>query len=484
MTTEADDEELARLDAVAQAELVRSGAVSSLELVESAIRRIERADRFLNALTYERFEAARQEASLEPSDAPFHGVPMLLKGLGAGVADEPDHRGSRALRELRNVHAEDSSISRRFSAAGFISLGRTNVPEFGLVSETQNAAYGVTCNPWSTAHSPNGSSGGSAAAVAAGYVPIAHGNDGGGSIRMPASDCGLVGLKPTRGRVSHAPSEGDPMLGHVTSGVLTRSVRDTALVMDILAGHEPGDPTIPPFHGTLGSAVRESPGCLRVGVVSSTPSTKWEVDQACRAAVEDAAALLDRLGHDVEYSHPPAMFEEEYWRCWFAALSPGVSSMVDSITGLQPSGAALDFDPVTMLWAERGWAMTATDLSDAIDWLDGYRRRIGLWWAEAHDVLLCPVSLTPPQLIGSTWASPASIADSVDSLQFCPQWNTTGQPAISIPYTWTAAGLPIGIQLIGGFGREDILIRLAAQLEEARPWFHRYPANEVVDTAA
>lgn len=470
------DAELEVLDAVGQADLVRRRVTSPLELVDAAIARIERMDGALNAVIHERFGLARREAADCPRSAAFAGVPILLKGIGAGIAGEADHSGSRALLELGRTFTADSAIVTRLRSAGFVILGRTNVPEFGLVSETQNDAFGVTRNPWNHAKSPNGSSGGSAAAVAAGMVPIAHANDGGGSIRMPASDCGLVGLKPTRGRVSHAPHEGEPMFAHVVSGVLTRTVRDTAAVMDILAGYEPGDPTIPPSYGSLTSALTRRKRSLRIGLVNQPDSRKWRTHPECMRTVEDAGRALEQLGHRVDAAYPLALFEAEYWDRWFDALSPGIANVVEAVAAERGTDPEDDFDPVTLLWARRGAAMRAVQLAAAIDWLDAFRRRVVQWWEAKHDILLTPVGLTPPQPIGSTWATPEAIADSVDSLQFCPQFNTTGQPAISIPFNWTADG-PIGIQLVAHLGREDLLVGLAAELEEARPWAARYPAR-------
>jgi amidase len=469
------DTELARLDAVGQASLLRDGQASAAELVESAIDRITALNPSLNAVIFERFEAALEE-SRGPLTGPFAGVPLLLKDLGCPAAGQPDHQGSIALKTRGHLADHDCAIVRRFKSAGFVILGRTNVPEFGLVSDTQNAAYGSTRNPWNLEHTAGGSSGGSGAAVASGMVPVAHGNDGGGSLRIPGSHCGLVGLKPSRGRVSHAPDSGDPMLGHVVSGVLTRTVRDTAAVLDVLAGPEPGDPCIPPAPPTRWADTVGRGAPLRIGFVRQTGSQQWPVHPACAQAVEVATSLLAELGHDVHEDHPEALFEEVYWQRWFDALSPTITSAVKWVSSLAP-GSPNEFDPITMLWAERGRELSASALVETLDWMDGYRRRMAAWWSAGHDLLVCPVYVMPPQVRGSFWESPQGITDSVDILRFTPQFNTTGQPAISVPILWTDDDLPVGVQLVAAYGRDDLLLAAAAEIEAARPWMDRYPAH-------
>lgn len=471
----ADD--LFTLDATDQAALVRTGQVSALELVDSAIERITALNPGLNAVIWERFERARDEAAaITGANGPFAGVPLLLKDLGCPVAGEPDHQGSIALKQRGNVFDHDCSIIRRFKAAGFISLGRTNSPEFGLVSDTSNRAYGATRNPWNTEHTPGGSSGGSSAAVAAGMVPVAHGNDGGGSLRIPAAHTGLIGLKPSRGRVSHAPDAGDPMLGHVTSGVLTRSVRDSASILDVLAGAEPGDPCQPSMYaGGLGSALWPPAAGLRIGFVTQPDASRWVTDPECARAVETAASWLEGLGHRVEAAYPEALAEEEFWGKWFDALSPTITSAVGWVRAISPEMTA-EFDAITELWADRGRTMSARDLVETLDWIDRYRRRMAGWWASSHDLLLCPVFLTPPPVLGSFWSRPDGVVDSVNILRFTPQFNSTGQPGISVPILWTADNLPVGVQLVAAYGREDLLLNVAAQIELAHPWNHRYPA--------
>jgi amidase len=429
----------------------------------------------LNAVVYECFDEARRVAS-GPLSGPFAGVPLLLKDLGCPVAGHPSHSGSIVLKRAGVTADRDSALARRFKDAGFVILGRTNVPEFGLVSDTQNRAYGVTRNPWDLERTPAGSSGGAAAAVAAGMVAVAHGSDGGGSIRMPASNCGLVGLKASRGRISEAPG-GDPMFGHIVSGVLTRTVRDTAAIVDAIAGPEPGDPVVAPAPSApFVEAVSRRPGPLKIGFVVSSPSTKHATDPACSAGVEIAAELLEDAGHHVENAWPAALFDERYWPNWFDTLSPVVTLIVDDALLLAGDEDAT-FDAVTKLWDRRGREITAAELTAAIGWLDDYRRRIAAWWADGYDVLVTPVSTQPAALLGRFWSYPGGIEDSVDILQYAPQFNSTGQPAISVPIDWTDAGLPVGVQLVGRYGAEEMLLSLAAEIEERRPWAHRCPPS-------
>src|SRR5437764_1879974 len=297
-------DDLAWLDATAQAELVRTGQLSPLELVEAAIARIEKVDPELNAVIHHRFDAAVQEASGELPDGPFRGVPFLVKDLYAGSAGDPMHNGTRVLRDANYIASADSWLVARYRAAGFIITGRTNTPEFGLVPTTEPVSHGAAHNPWNLDHTPGGSSGGSAAAVAAGLVPVAHGGDGGGSIRIPASMCGCVGLKVTRGRITLGP-DGDESLVSVHN-VITRSVRDTAAVLDATHGPGPGDAAIaPPPTRPYAEEVGADPGQLRIGLMATSPAGQLHPD--CERAVRDAAALLDRLGHHVEESHPPVL---------------------------------------------------------------------------------------------------------------------------------------------------------------------------------
>src|SRR5437773_7555006 len=292
-------DELALLDATAQAELVRQRKASPRELVDAAIARIERVNPKLTAVVIQRFEKARAEAAApDLPDGPFRGVPFLLKDLICHSAGDPYHAGMRLLRELGWVERHDTHLAARFRAAGFVFLGRTNVPELGPAPTTEPLAYGPTRNPWDTGHSTGGSSGGSAAAVAAGLVPVTHANDGGGSIRIPASECGLVGLKPTRGRVSQGPLTGEAWAGGVADGAVTRTVRDAAGLLDAISNRMPGEPYYPPpLPGRLVREIGADPGRLRIGVLDRPGAEGYLDDPQCRAAVAGAARLLESLGH-------------------------------------------------------------------------------------------------------------------------------------------------------------------------------------------
>src|SRR5947207_3602120 len=302
-------DELAFLDATAQADLVRRGKASATELVDAAISRIERVNGELNAVIMPLFDKARAlAASRELPDGPFRGVPFLVKDIFCHTAGDPYHGGMKLLRRLGWTEKADTHLGQKFRAAGLVFVGRTNVPELGSLPTTEPDAYGPTRNPWDTARSSGGSSGGAAAAVAAGLVPAAHANDGGGSIRIPASECGLVGLKPSRGRVSFGPDLGEPIAGLAHEGVVTRSVRDTAALLDILAGYEPGDPhTAPPPLRPYAQEVGTDPGKLRIGILVRLPGETAPTHPDCRAAAESAARLLESLGHTVEPSHPAAL---------------------------------------------------------------------------------------------------------------------------------------------------------------------------------
>src|SRR2546427_2545055 len=306
-------DELAVLDATAQAELVRQRKVSPRELVDAAVARIERLNPKLNAVVTQRFEKARAEAAAPDLPAgPFRGVPFLLKDLICHSAGDPYHAGMRLLRELGWIERYDTHLAARFRAAGFVFLGRTNVPELGPAPTTEPVAYGPTRNPWDTSRSPGGSSGGSAAAVAAGLVPVAHANDGGGSIRIPSSECGLVGLKPSRGRTSLGPDAGEGWGGLSVEHVVARSVRDTAAVLDAVAGYLPGDPyTAPPPARPFRDEAGGPPGRLRVGLLVKAPAGQAEVHPECATAARETARLLESLGHRVEGSFPVPLAEDE-----------------------------------------------------------------------------------------------------------------------------------------------------------------------------
>lgn len=471
-----------RLDAVGQAELVRRGEATPLELVDAAIARIEALDAKLGCVVSQRFEEARlQVVAPDLPAGPFRGVPFLMKDLLCATAGDPLYKGNRALRDAGYKAPADTALARRFREAGLVSVGKSSTPEFGFTVTTEPEAFGPCRNPWNPEHSTGGSSGGSAAAVAARLVPIAHANDGGGSIRIPASECGLVGLKPSRGRVSLAPELGEDWHGFTAEGVVTRSVRDTATALDVIAGPEPGDPyaVLPPERPYVDELSRD-PGRLRVGLLRQRPGGGDALHPECVAAVEKTARLLESLGHAVEESHPPAL-DEEQMGDHFAAIVTAHAGRTFDETGelLNRSLGPDDFEAYTWALMERGRELRASEYIAASDWLHAWSRRVAAWWADGFDLLLTPTIAEPPPRLGtvsSASGAPDEVLERVLRLiPFTPPYNVTGQPAISLPLHWSDAGLPVGVQLVSAYGREDLLIRVASRLEAAAPWSERVP---------
>ncbi len=475
-------DDLNRLDATAQADLVRRGEASPAELVEAAIARIEAVNPQLNAVITPLFESARaQAASPDLPDGPFRGVPFLLKDLACHTKGDPFHEGMAFLKRLEWVEDHDTVLAERFRAAGLIVLGKTNTPELGILPTTEPAAYGPTRNPWDLGRSTGGSSGGSAAAVAAGLVPLAHANDGGGSIRIPASECGLVGLKPTRGRVSLGPEFGDVMGGLTAEHVVTRSVRDTAAVLDATHGMVPGDPfTAPAPLRPYAEEVGADPGRLRIGLMATAPMGSVAVHPDCVAAAEAAGKLLESLGHQVVVAHPAALDDPAYTGHFITSWAAGAAWNLDywtRRTGVEVTEA--DVEPLTWALAGLGRGTTASDWLGSREWLQANAREMAGWWAEGFDLLLTPTIAEPPPVLGS-FDSPADnplhgLFRAAEVVPFTPPFNVTGQPGISLPLHWNGEGLPIGVQLVAAFGREDVLLRVAAQLETAAPWADRRP---------
>jgi amidase len=475
-------DDLAYLDATAQAELVRSGSLSPLELVDAAIVRIEKLNPELNAVIHPSFDKARAAASsADLPDGPFRGVPFLIKDILCTVAGEPYHDGMRFLKELNWTASVDSFLAQKFRSGGLISLGRTNAPELGILPTTEPVAYGPTRNPWNLEHSTGGSSGGSAAAVASGMVPIAHANDGGGSIRIPASECGLFGLKPSRGRTSLGPEFGDVQAGLVAEHVLTRSVRDSAAILDLVAGPMPGDPYFAPLPSRpFLSEVGADPGTLRIGLLSEAPGGAADVHPDCLAAIGEARALLESLGHVVEDSAPQGLEDPEYIAQFLTLWACGIAAAVDewSVRTKRRIGKD-DVEPLTWALAEMGRTYSGAQLLGAVGWLQAGARRIGMWFASGFDLLMTPTLAEPPPRLGEMASDPENplqpIFRAAGVTPFTPLFNATGQPAVSLPLYWNTDGLPIGVQLAAPYGREDVLFRLSSQLEAARPWAERIP---------
>jgi amidase len=468
------------LDATAQADLVRAGEVAPRELLEASIERIEALHGELNAVIHPLFEQALET---EPADGPFRGVPFLIKDLACHTAGDPMHEGMSFLRDLGWTESEDTWLARRFREAGFVNLGKTNTPELGILPTTEPAAFGASRNPWDTERSTGGSSGGSAAAVAAGMVSIAHANDGGGSIRIPASCCGLVGLKPSRGRVSLGADFGDFMSGLTTELVVSRSVRDSAAVLEWVSDPPAGEPYVAPARlRAYTEEVGADPGRLRIGLTTRPPGGQFETHPDCVAGAEAAARLLESLGHEVDESYPEALDEEAYIPNFLVRWTGGVDFNLrywERRTGrtIGPQ----DVEPLTWALAEQGRAHSAGAYLEAMEYSQAVTRRGAQWWASGHDLLLTPTTALPAAELGTMGIGDGEDGPLMPLVRATPYaiftagFNNSGQPAISLPLHETADGLPIGVQLVAAYGREDLLIRVAAQLEEAAPWAERRP---------
>lgn len=469
------------LDATGQAELVASGELSAGELIDASIARAEGLNPELNAIIHEFYDEARASAAGELPDGPFRGVPFLFKDLGACLAGQPLHTGSRVLKELEFRAPLDTGLGLRFRRAGFVTIGKTNTPEFGILPTTEPFAYGPTRNPWDMTRSPGGSSGGSGSAVAAGIVPVAHANDGGGSIRIPASANGLVGLKPSRARVSQAPYVGDSMSGLVSEFVLTRSVRDAAAVLDLVHGPEPGDPyAAPPPERPYSDELRADPGSLHIAMLTES-LTGDSIDPEVRAALESVGRTLEGLGHRISTPElPVAGQEEELYETFITRWAAGVAetaATVEIVAGkeLGPD----DFEPLTWALIEKGRSESGADYLHAVNRHQLLGRMVAFLYEGGIDLVLTPTITQLPQPLGTYDDSgpdpmePMHVARELAS--FTGIFNATGQPAISLPIGWSESGLPIGIQFVAPIWREDLLFRIASSLEEALPWSDRRP---------
>ncbi len=481
---------LSSLDATAQAELVRSGQMSARELVDAAIERIERVDGQLNSVIHRRFERARAEAdalTAEDRAKPFVGVPFALKDLWSPSAGDPMHNGVKALQAAGYITPNDSWLVGRYRQAGLVIVGRTATSELGLVATTESDATGPTRNPWNTAYSPGGSSGGSAAAVAAGLVPIAHATDGGGSIRIPAAACGLVGLKVSQGRITMGPGRSENGLG--VEHVVSRTVRDTAAMLDATYGPGVGDMITAPL--PLRPYVHElsTPSTpLRIGFMTASPF--GGADPVCVLAVTEAAQLLADLGHHVEANYPKAhddltTIARSFGLLWGMQAAQNLA-IVGELLGREIT--ADDVEAHTWNQATAAHSLGPLDYADALAANSRWRRAMAAWWMEQNnpygidgggfDLLLTPTMSIPTPLLGDAKPDPArpeTILKSTAMAIFTSFSNVTGQPAISIPLHQSLAGMPVGIQLVAAYGREDLLIRTAAELERSTPWADRRP---------
>ena len=483
-----------RLDALELGALVSSGQVSAVELLEAALERADARNPALNAIVHRADEAARRRASGGLPKGPLSGVPFLIKDLLTAWKGQPMTFSSRLGAGFRPGF--DSEVVRRLEAAGVNLFGTTNAPEFGILAHTEPKLHGPCRNPWSTGHTPGGSSGGSGAAVAARIVPAAHGNDGGGSLRIPASHGGLFGLKPTRGRVSFAPAS-DGWDGMACEGVLTRSVRDSAAFLDVLAGPVAGDTfTPPPPARPWLEEVGRPAGKLRIAFTGDSFFGRTTHDE-CRAVVREAAAVLAGLGHELVEDRPP--FDREAMvRAYLVVAAAGVCGTVDTaarLTGRTAHQSLLE--PETVGLAAAGRTFSAAEHVAALDTMRAWSRQVGPFF-ERYDLLLTPTVGQPPVRVGALQPKPlealgirlagglgsrrlldlmfAEIGDrSFEATGFTMPWNQTGQPAASVPVRWTADGLPLGAQLVGRFGDEATLFRVAAEFEVARPWAGRTP---------
>ena len=468
--------ELAGLDATRCAALVRSGELTALDLVDAAIDRAEQVNGTLNAIVTRMYDDARETARSHSGTGIFAGVPFLVKDF---LAEVEGVRFTEASTFLSNhVPAEDSELVRRFRASGLVLIGKTNTPELAIGPTTEPRLFGATRNPWDTARTPGGSSGGAAAAVSARVVPMAHGNDAGGSIRIPASCCGLVGLKPSRGRVPLAPHYGDLFSGLVSELGVTRSVRDTASLLDAVAGPAIGDPyyAAPPARSYTGE-VERSPGSLKIGFCSETPLGD-ALDPECERAARDAAALCESLGHVVEEACPD-YDADALWTNFTTLISAGAAWAIADWERRTGRTAEPDhFEPFVWAFAERGRSLGAHTYLLAVQDMQRTVRDLSAFFGR-FDVWLTPTLGQPPVELGTL------VYRGGDPFEFrrrCGRFspytwtsNASGQPAISVPLHWTESGLPVGTHFVARWGEEATLIRLAGQLERARPWAHRRP---------
>tara|TARA_R110000823_G_scaffold47903_5_gene121796 strand:- start:4485 stop:5921 length:1437 start_codon:yes stop_codon:yes gene_type:complete len=461
-------------DGLGLAALVRAGEVSAGELLEEAIARTEQVNGQLNAVVYRWYDNARASVAAGLPHGPFSGVPFLLKNLDIEMAGTPMSNGSGAWRE--HVCERYSTLARRYRNAGLVMFGRTNSPELGLNPVTEPTLFGPTCNPWDTRRTPGGSSGGSAAAVAAGVVPMAHASDGGGSIRMPASCCGLVGLKPSRGRVPLGPELSEGWAGQNTSHVVSRSVRDSAAMLDATAGPDIGDYyTAPHYPGRFLDAVGATPGKLRIAVCHSKLGP-GEFDAQVLQGLQRSIELLESLGHNVEEARPDFDGEAAASAMFSVICVNSLHMLRQRAAELGKSIDELDIEEGTRLTLALGEGISGVDYLQAIRTNQRVGRQIGQFM-ENYDLILAPTLSCPPVLTGFIGEAPAEeYGERLFSFMGdTGLYNQTGQPSISLPLAWSDSGLPMGMMFSAAYGNDALLLSLAGQLEREAPWHERRP---------
>lgn len=472
------------MDATELSKLIKSGDMSPVEAVEVAVKRAKSVNPTINAIILDRFEEAAEDARSGrfAPDAPLSGVPYVVKDLTTPEKGERQCEGNRRLKELGYRANIDANVIVKAKAAGLISIGRTNTPEFtsgrcGATAET--LAFGDTTNPWDLSRTAMGSSGGSAAAVAAGIVPFAHGTDGGGSVRLPASACGIVGLKPSRGRISIGPVLAESWNGGATHGVLAKSVRDIALGLDCFSGYMMGDHyTAPPPQTSFSEQMLEDVGRLKIGVV--TNGYFDEADPQVVDAVHKTVARLESLGHTVEPASPECFFSEEAAEAYGKIIAVEIRSRIDAYRNVLGRDWTED-DMEFVSWANyvRGGEISALEYVDARLKMNDFTRNMAQWWEQddGYDILLTPTLMTlTPKLGFLVEDVPEREARLFSTISHTWQFNISGQPAISLPLHMSDEGLPIGMQFAAAFACEGLLLKLARQLEQSDPWFARRPS--------
>ena len=470
--------EFESFDMLGLAELVRGGEITPGELLDCAIERVESNNEALNAVTHVAQDIARAAISAGLPDGPFAGVPYLLKDLYVLHQGMPTSNGSVGCAvPAARYH---STLTERLLASGLVIFGKTNTPEMGLNATTESAALGACRNPWDLSRSAGGSSGGAAAAVAARILPGAHATDGGGSIRIPASNCGLYGLKPTRARNPSGPDVGEGWSGLSTGHAVTRSVRDSAALLDATSGPAAGDPYVAPlpsqpFLAEVGAPVES----LRIALWTEGLAGET-VDEECVSAATEAAALLEELGHKVELRSPPIDMPKMR-EAMQSIIGANVAAAVQAAGTSRGRPVTMsEVEPATWALAEQGESMSGKAYAQAVVAIHAVGREMGRFF-EQYDILSSPTLASPPLPLGTLSTGDddpdAYFTRLADAIPFTPLFNVSGCPAASLPLHWTADGLPVGVQFGAGYGREDLLFRLSAQVEAAKPWFDRAPGQ-------